>query len=140
VCLFAALAIYQVARLSPNTGEFPKVSQATALARFATQYRVSYGYASFWDAAGLTWFSHFRVKLFPAHPCPHRRGECMYPLGRIDTWYRPRPHSRSLLVVDRHFPAPKGPNPPDRALGRPIAVRAIGRLRAYVYPFDLAGK
>jgi hypothetical protein len=145
VCIFALVATCQVARQDytltarpstlPGVPRFPGLSEANALERFARQQHVSYGYAGFWDAAALTWFTHFHLKLYPVKKCHGHL--CPYPVGRIDSWYRPRPHTRSLLVVDPHFTSPRIRG---RRVGRPIMTRRLGLLRVYLYAFDLASK
>jgi hypothetical protein len=147
VCVFAAVASFQVSRQEytssarpftlPGLPRFPGLGEADALAGFARRHHVSYGYAGYWDAANLTWFTNFRLTLFPAKSCPRGRGLCMYPVGRIDSWYRPHPHTRSLLVVDPRF---AGPHRPGRRVARPILTRTVGLLRVYVYAFDVATK
>jgi hypothetical protein len=139
VCLFALLASYQILRSpsAPGNPNFPGPREANALTRFARAQNVSYGYAGYWDAADLTWLSYFKVKLYPVDQCvPAKPTLCRYRLGNISSWFLPRAHTRSLLILDPRQSEPVAS--PDPAFGTPLAHTAIGPLQAYVYPQDIA--
>jgi hypothetical protein len=72
----------------------------------------------------------------------------------VSSWYTSRSGTRSLLVVDtpastlaaRGSPQGRHAKPqgillaPDPALGKPLAARRLGRIEAYVYPYDIASR
>jgi hypothetical protein len=137
VCVFALIASYQVIRrpFQPQL-RFPEPHEATALARFARSEGVKYGYAGYWDAADLTWMSGFGAKVYPVRQClPSSLVVCSYNIG-ISSWYKPRPHTRSMLIVDRKIQLPQV-TAPDPNFGPPAATATIGDLTVYVYPYDI---
>jgi hypothetical protein len=138
VCAFALIASYQVIR-NPFEAQlkFPTPQQAQALARFAKAEHVKYGYTGYWDAGDLTWMSGFGVKVYPVTQCtPQNLAMCPFNIG-ISSWYKPRPNTKSMLVIDHgiQLKSVAAPNPGD---GAPIASTTIGDLTVYVYPFDIA--
>jgi hypothetical protein len=148
VCVFAALATYQlirrpfVAMSRPDVRvHLPGPGTATALARFAAREHVGFGYGNYWDAEDLTWGTGFRVWIRPVRPCRAGGDALCYPqLGDVSSWYRPRPHMRSLLLVDRPGVSYDVITAADPALGRPLAEQRVGYLDAYVYPYDIASR
>jgi hypothetical protein len=141
VCLFAAIAAYQVVRqpFAPQN-LFPGPQQANALVRFARAEHVDYGYASYWDAPELTWLSYFKIKLYPVYQCaPPSLTICPFSIVRVDSWYKPRPGTKSMLVVDTQL-QPVLISAPDPALGKPTAMTSIGALDVYIYPYDIAAR
>ena len=138
VCAFALIASYQVIQnpFQPQL-KFPTPQQAQALARFAKAEHVGYGYTGYWDAADLTWMSGFDVKVYPVNECSSQNlAICPFDIG-ISSWYKRRPNTNSMLVLDHGIPLQTvtAPNPAD---GTPIASTTIGDLTVYVYPFDIA--
>jgi hypothetical protein len=141
VCLFALIAAYQVVRqpFAPQN-IFPGPQQTNALVRFARTEHVDYGYASYWDAPELTWLSYFKVKVYPVLQCaPPSLTICPFDLVRVDSWYKPRPKTSSMLVVDKGL-LPILVSAPDPAFGKPRAITTIGDLDVYVYPYDIAAR
>jgi hypothetical protein len=139
ICLFALIASYQVVRkpFAPANEAFPGPREANALVRIARAEHVSYGYAGYWDAADLTWLSHFKLDLYPVDQCaPSSPKLCRFNLGNISSWYVPRPHTRSLLIVDTR--QPQLVSAPDPAFGKPLLASTIGALQVYIYPYDIA--
>jgi len=147
VCVFALIAAYQVIRrpfnviTSPEQSiRFPGPSTAGALAQFARQEHVAYGYGGYWDAEQLTWGTNFRVLIRPVRVCgAHSYALCYPQLGMISSWYTPRPR-RSLLVVDTLGTSYDGILGRDRALGRPLSARRLGDITVYVYPYDIGSQ
>jgi hypothetical protein len=138
VCVFAFSSIYQLARQPFTPGNtFPTPGQSNLLLRFAQDNNVQYGYAGYWDAADLTWLTHFKLKLYPVVSGCGPAGLCPQPNVQIDTWYRPRPGSRSMLVADSSQPGVSAINP---QLGKPLKTAEIGNLTVAIYPFDIASK
>jgi hypothetical protein len=136
VCVFAISAIYQATTQSfANTA----LSQANLLARYARQQHVTYGYGGYWDADYLTWTTRFKLQVYPVLECTPTHGLCVFQTVHISSSYIPRPHTRSLLIVD---PAQVAPTITalDPAFGRPISTTTIGSLIVYVFPYDIAAK
>jgi hypothetical protein len=160
VCVFALIAAYQLIRrpfvvIRPDASvTIPTSSTATALASFARQEGVSYGYAGYWDAEALTWATDFKVLVRPVRVCSSRSLALCYPqLGMVSSWYSPKPRTRTLLVVDAAGPSlanrPRGRLrarshtvllAPDPALGKPLVARRLGQIEVYVYPYDIASR
>jgi len=137
VCAFAVAANYRLhfEPLLPSSS--PDPTMAGALARFARSEHVTYGYADYWDAVTLTWQTDFKTDIFPVAGCAAPPSPlCQFPAIELSSWYTPRPHVRSLLILDPLFPDVSRP----AALGPPLASTTIGRLRVYVYPYDIASR
>jgi hypothetical protein len=148
VCVFALIATYQLAS-QPSlvigrpgvAARFPGPKTTGALESFARQEHVTQGYGGYWDAEELTWATNFKVLVRPVRPCSGRRPALCYPqLGSVSSWYRPRPHTRSLLIVDAPGSSFNVVLAPDPRLGRPLASRRLGLIDVYVYPYDIASK
>lgn len=138
VCVFGLSAICQVVNQPFAPGStFPGPQDATALVRFARQEDVSLGYAGYWDAADLTWGTHFEVTLYPTWECASAHRLCTFPWVGIFSWYRPRPWRRSMLVLDSSQP---GVRALDRLLGRPLASMRVGDLTVYAFSYDIAAE
>ncbi|HYM45269.1 MAG TPA: hypothetical protein VES65_03810 [Solirubrobacteraceae bacterium] len=148
VCVFALIAAYQVIRrpfevVTPPDASvtFPGPSTASALAHFARQEQVTYGYGGYWDAEELTWGTSFRVLVRPVRVCAaHSRALCYPQLGMVSSWYTPRPRTRSLLVVDTPGTSYGSVLAPDPAFGKPLSARRLGDIEVYVYPYDIASR
>ena len=130
VCAFALIASYQVIRnpFQPQL-KFPTPQQAQALARFAKAEHVKYGYTGYWDAADLTWMSRFDVKVYPVSQCTSQKlAICPFNIG-ISSWYKPRPNTNSMLVIDHgiQLQTVTAPSPGD---GTPIASPRSATLRS----------
>ena len=139
VSLFALSATYQVLREpQANATGAPEMRDFHALERFAAAHHAGYGYASYWNAAELTWTTAFRLALYPVQECAPNHTLCPHPIN-ISSWYRARPHTNSLLIVD-----PNLPELPIRGLdaqfGQPSATATIAGVRVYVFPYDLASR
>lgn len=139
VCVFALSATYQVLREpEANATGAPEMRDFHALERFAAAHQAGYGYASYWNAAELTWTTAFRLPIYPVEECGPEHTLCAGSV-KISSWYVPRPHTNSLLIVD-----PNLPELPitglDTGFGRPSATTTIAGLHVYVFAYDLAAR
>jgi hypothetical protein len=124
--------------LQSNLGNFPTTADARALSEFAADHRLRYGYAGYLDAAALTWQADGPVEVYPVNLCGSGPDTCLFPFHRIDSWYTPRPATRTFFVVD-----PKQPTGMEGFLprfGKPELVERVGRLVVYVFPYDIASR
>jgi hypothetical protein len=118
----------------------PNGTVAAQLVRWARSQDLVYGYAGYWDAAPLTWQMHAGAQIFPVSACYGNRYVCPFNLSGISTWYRPRVGVRTFFVVDALQAAVNGIAGPMASLGKPVAVKRIQELTAYVYPYDIASR
>jgi len=123
---------------------FPDRTEATGLEQFAAAHHLRYGYAAYWDAAPLTWFTNQRLEVYPTRGCRHHT-LCPYGRPRISSWYTPRPSTRTFLLVDRRLIAggksdSLGVLGPPRAFGPPMSSTRIGEMTVYVYGYDIAAR
>jgi hypothetical protein len=127
---------------SGDAAGFPK-GLGPALVTWAHNAHVSVGYASYWDAAPLTWQAGGRVDVYPVQACVNDPRVCPAGRPRISTWYTPRDHVRSFLIVDSQLikhDRDLGITAPPPSLGRPVQVGHINQLTLYVYPYDIASR
>ncbi len=142
LCAFALIASFQIARkpFAPQAS-WPGAQEANTLVRLARYEHVNYGYASYWDAADLTWLTYFKLKIYPINRCavPNLPPEelCEFNLGQIDSWYKPRPGTRSMLIIDPKLQPSLVPAA-DPAMGYPTNVTRVGNLEVLTYPYDIA--
>jgi hypothetical protein len=136
VCAFIVTVTVEMA-VKPfvEFGPYPTPNVASRVLAFARAHDVKYGYASYWDGPAITWFTDFRLQLYPVTDgCP-RYVFCRFQTARINSWYRPRPGTRSMVIGDS---ALAGVNSVSRLLGRPLATTRIGSLILAAYPYDVA--
>ncbi len=137
VCVFALSAIFQLARQPYDPyGHFPGPPQAQAVLRFARAHDVDYGYAGYLDAPDLTWLTRFHLQIYPVHAGCGPEGLCPSN-ARINTWYLPRPGTRSMLIAD---PAAPGLPSIPPSFGHPLAMAHVGPMTLAVYGFDIASR
>ncbi len=138
-CVFALSAITSMLQgaSTRNPQRFPSTALANQVASVAAAHHLQFGYASYWDAAAITWASKLRVRVFPVSVCDQNQRLCRFDLHTISSWYTPRPRAKTFLLIDPAQPLVRGPTPD---LGHPAAVYHVGRIVMYVYPYDLAGK
>lgn len=117
-----------------NPEHVPTQAFARQLETFAEGEGLKYGYAAYIDAPALTWDMHARVQVYPVQSCEAPHGLCVFAFHRIDAWYRPRPATRTFLLVDHRW----GPPDPGETLGGPDEVVNLGDYRVYVYDYDIA--
>ena len=118
-----------------NIWNFPSATVSAQVARIARGAHLTVGYAGYWDAAPITWATHFAVKVYPVQQCGPRL--CKFDIHYISSWYDTRPGLRTFLIDDPTQPVA---TPPVAALGTPSAVYHIDELTMYVYPYDIASR
>jgi hypothetical protein len=135
----AAIGIVQLDRGQyDNQGIGPSDEEIAGLERFVERNGLDHGYAGYWDAAPVTYLSDFRARTYPLAACgPPARGFCKFNLHTMDSWYQPKPGTRTFFVYDMRD-LPVNPGPPPRRWGRPLARARDGSLRLYAYPYDIA--
>jgi hypothetical protein len=108
------------------------------VARIAAREHVDVGYADYWDAAPLTWSTHFRLKVYPVMACINNAvlTDCRFYLHMVTSWYTPRPGERTFLIIDSAKPDPVVTTP----FGTPSAEYQVGAMTMLVYPYDIAQK
>jgi hypothetical protein len=122
---------------SRNTEGFPSQAIADRVAAIAAHNGVSVGYSGYWDAAPITWASHFRVRVYPVSICDRGQHLCRFDLHYISSWYTPRRGRGSFVLGDPSLALVPGPTPD---LGRPSRVYRVGQIRMYVYRYDVAAR
>ena len=142
VCVVVTGSIAALVRrdLQDNPFRFPTGEVSGPLLRFAEKEGLTVGYAGYWDAAPLTWQMKAQVKVYPVRACnlePQR--PCVFPFHKISSWYRPRPGTRSFLVLDDRQ-REQAPNEPGDFFGRPQRRVRLGYLTVLVYPYDIAAR
>jgi len=135
VFAFTGLLSLLQGTVTANTGNFPSAGVSAQVARIARGEHLTVGYAGYWDAAPITWATHFAVKVYPVQQCGARL--CKFDIHYISSWYDTRPGLRTFLIDDPTQPVA---TPPVAALGKPSAVYHIDELTMYVYPYDIASR
>ena len=135
VFAFTGLVTLLQGTVAGNAGNFPSDSVSAQVARIARREHLTVGYAGYWDAAPITWATHFAVKVYPVNVCGAQL--CRFDIHYISSWYTPRPGLRTFLISDPTQPIAAPPVP---ALGKPSAVYHIAELTMYVYPYDIASR
>ena len=116
----------------------PSDRLAGEVAKIAREEHLSIGYGGYWDAAPITWATHFGVKVYPVDDCDGNQHLCASELHLITSWYTPRPGMKTFLLADPAYPTvPSAPTPD---LGKPIAIHQFGSVTMYVYPYDIAAR
>jgi hypothetical protein len=140
VALFGLLNIH--AELSVPAAPFatgPSHRVTGALERFVRAHGATIGYGGYWDSTPVTWNSDFAVQVLPVQMCGLPRGWCGSSEIEITSWYTPRPHTRTFLLVDTRPGVPSAITAPPASFGRPIAGEVLGEgLTVYVFNHDIA--
>jgi hypothetical protein len=138
VSVFAFAGIVGLARDRLAPAPLPARLAQPALLRFFEREHLTTGYAGYWEASSFTWQSKFKVSVYPVYECrrPAALTLCPFYFHRISSWYRPRPNTRTFLMVDPAQPFVAGS--PDPAFGRPEQVFRTGPITVYVYGYDIA--
>jgi hypothetical protein len=136
-CIFALAGVIGMAqkRAAHIPEQAPEPRVIPAVQRIAAREHLRIGYAGYWDAAPITWGTHYRVQVYPVSVCDQGKHLCQFDLHYISSWYTPRAGIRSFLLTDRRTRLLLRPTPD---LGRPDAVYTIGQATMYVYPYDVA--
>jgi hypothetical protein len=148
ICLFLATSVVALAEGRDEKPYLPTGSGglATGLASAKDQIvqaakgaEAVVGYAGYWDAASLAWSSGLQVKVYPVRDCQlpsRRRAVCPFIYQHLSSWYKPKPRTRTFLIVD-----PETLwliQPPPAELGVPLARHHFGTVDMYIYGHDIA--
>jgi hypothetical protein len=138
-CVLALAAIVSLSQgtATRNTEGFPTPDLAKRVSALAAANHVKVGYSGYWDAAPITWASHFGVNVYPVSVCDRGAHLCPFDLHYISSWYTPRSGTGTFLLTDSRLRLVAAPVP---GLGRPAAVYRVGRLTMYVYRYDIASR
>jgi hypothetical protein len=140
VALFGVLNLRSdLASGVPAYGPGPDQRLAGVIEHFATAHGASVGYASYWDAAPVTWETRLRVKVFPIQACDSPASWCPFYNNQISSWYLPRASARTFLLTDSRPGIPLEVSTAPASFGVPIASEVVGEgLTVYIYGHDLA--
>jgi hypothetical protein len=121
---------------------YPLAQEGPALVAYLEAKGLTRGYASYWDALGLTWRAAGKIGVYPLEECAPagERALCPFNFNTLSTWYRPQPVPRTFLVVGLPFMPQKIADPPPSSLGAPLEVDHVGIFTVYVYAGDVAGR
>ncbi|MGA2165441.1 MAG: hypothetical protein ABSH36_13365 [Solirubrobacteraceae bacterium] len=133
VFAFTGLVQLLQGQATANISNFPTDTVSAEVARIARREHATIGYAGYWDAAPITWSTHFGVKVYPVQACGPAL--CPVSLHYITSWYIPRRGQRSFLISD---PTQPGSTLSVPSLGSPTAVYHVGALTMSVYSYDIA--
>ena len=143
VCVLTTASILGITGndLQASLVNFPNQSLSGRLLELAGREHLEYGYAGYWDSAPLTWQTQTRVQVYPVEQCGNGQSLCPFPYHKISSWYSPRAHTRTFLIVDsRQVGVANAPSGPVASLGQPEQVVTLGRLAVYIYGYDIASK
>ncbi len=133
-CLSGLVSILQRQTTgAPGASQYTLV--ASQVAAIAERDHLSRGFASYWDAADLTWASHMRTLVYPAMTCAQY--VCPFFLHTIASWYTPLPGTRSFVITDPAVPFLQSL---PATVGRPIATYHLARGTMYVFADDVAAR
>jgi hypothetical protein len=124
----------------------PTAAMANAVARLADREHAAVVYAGYWDSYPLGWLASDPTAIYPVTRCGGRLcawTEIEETGNGITSWYAPRHHVRSLLILDGKLnAADKLRSLPPASLGTPAARFGLddGRLHAYLYDYDVASR
>jgi hypothetical protein len=128
-------------------GPLPTVRMSNEVNAFARSEHVSLVYTGYWDSMPLGWLTPNSVPVYPvigcsSGLCPFANVSAGHGLG-IDSWYKPLPDVRSMLVLDDVLASGNAmPATAPAYLGRPLRSEQLygGRLIVDVYGYDIASK
>jgi hypothetical protein len=109
----------------PTKGPTPEVAREVAEA--AESVHATQGYAVYWAAAPLTWFSHLRVRAYPFFGCP-TNSMCPPGVNLMSSWYGLPRAERTFLISEAELPFPPQPE-----FGPPIATYHFGTITMTVF-------
>jgi hypothetical protein len=108
------------------------------ISNFVESHDARVGYAAFWLSSNLTLASDYRIRAFPIFRCSEIPGHfCSEPFGNISSWYVPRAHTNTFLLIGPINDA-DAPHAPATNFGTPIATAVFGQFTVRVYGHDLA--
>jgi hypothetical protein len=117
-----------VNHLSMNSGETSRIEAVVQ------SHKLGIGYAGYWEAAPLDWFSHGRLRVYPIEELGGHTQPMTGP--HIGAWYRTRAHTPSYLLL-----APADNLLPDRVpsdIPAPQHVIKVGKFTLATYSYDIA--
>jgi hypothetical protein len=143
VLIPAGAAVFFVASLVGLTSNYNNLSGGIApyvpsVTRIAQANHVTQGYGGYGEGSTITWNTDGRVIVRPLMACENPSGAdvCPFYLASVPSWYVPR-QRRTFLLVDRgELWVPSLPP----GLGKPVASYQLGKLRMYIYPYDIASR
>jgi hypothetical protein len=109
-------------------------SDTSRIEAVVQSHRLGIGYASYWEAAPLDWFSHGRLQIHPIEEIDYQTQPMVGP--RIDAWYRVHPHTPSYVLL-----APDDNLLPDHVpsdLPAPQRLIKVGKFTLATYSYDIA--
>jgi hypothetical protein len=109
----------------PTKGPTPEVAQEVA--EVAERMHATQGYAVYWAAAPLTWFSHSRVKAYPFFGCGNNE-MCPPGVNLMASWYGLPRNERTFLISEAELRFPPRPE-----FGRPLATYHFGTITMTVF-------
>jgi hypothetical protein len=139
----AGVSIIFLASLVGLTGNYVATPgwiarDAPIITKIAQATHVTAGYGGYAEASNLTWNTHGRVTVRPVMVCanPYGANICPFYLVAVPSWYVPHTRPTFLLVDSEETWLSSLP----AGLGKPLTVYAIGALRMYIYPYDIASR
>jgi hypothetical protein len=140
VAAFGALNVHaELATGVQPAGLGPSQALADTIERYVLAHGASVGYSGYWDSSPVTWETALRVRLFPIGQCGTAAGWCPFGGSQVNTWYAPRPRTRTFLLTDTRPAVPLEVSSPPATFGQPIAGKSLGGgLTVYIYNHDLA--
>jgi hypothetical protein len=138
--IFCLMSAFGIPRLVRYSEAYPLAREGPALVAYLQAKGLTRGYASYWDALGLTWRADGKVGVYPLEECAPagERAVCPFNVNTLSTWYRPRPVARTFLLVGLPFMPQKIADPPPASLGSPLEVGHVGVFTIYIYAGDVA--
>ncbi|HEV3322192.1 MAG TPA: hypothetical protein VG147_08400 [Solirubrobacteraceae bacterium] len=132
--LTATISLGDSGLVKPPSTAGPSPQVAEAIARTAERVGATRGYATYWNAAPITWRSNFRVQVAPFVGCSGSpTGVCPGSFNYLEAWYRPGSF-RTFLLTDSSGPQW---SPPAALRQRAIATYRFGTVTMYVYNYDI---
>ena len=118
----------------------PDRDLANAVTRIGRQFGVTKGYASYFDAAPLTWLTRNEFHLYPTENC-QPDSVCPYYGHMAMDWYKPEPGMKTMVIFDVVTP-PGWPlmSGVSSKFGPAIYQETVLGRTILVYPFDVAAK
>jgi hypothetical protein len=139
----AGASIFFAASLAGLTSNYLNISawiarDAPSITKIAEENHVTAGYGGYGEASSLTWNTDGHLTVRPLMECPGPEGVtiCPFYLVAPSSWYVPRRRD-TFLLVDSEEPWLRSLPP---GLGEPLASYAIGAMRMYIYPYDIASR
>jgi hypothetical protein len=117
-----------VNHLSMTSGDTSRIEAAVQ------SHKLGIGYASYWEAAPLDWFSHERLRVYPIERLEGKTQPMTGP--SLGAWYRPHPHTPSYLLLAPDDNLLPDHVPPD--LPPPQHLIKVGKYTLATYSYDIA--